>query len=99
MTQVVSKIVRVNKKFDKHNRLASVEYFYELSTQQKKLLIDILDIWSITAAASDELSIKQFQWKKMIRIVLRTGEYSELVQDDLLEIRKGYIYYKQNNKR
>lgn len=89
-------VTRVNKQFDKHGKLASAEFFYELTSQQRILLERILEIWEHKAVIKRNTSppYNREELTKIIRLVLRTKEYSEKYQDSLKEIRAWYINYK-----
>jgi hypothetical protein len=95
-------VTRVNKQFDKHNKITSVEYFYELTSAQRILLERILEIWNTiltrpqTAKKNGFVPHNYDELIKIIRLVLRTKEYSEKYQDSLKEIRLWYISYKNN---
>lgn len=94
-------VTRVNKQFDKHGKLASAEFFYELTSQQRILLERILEIWNgiLTRNQSKPNTFvppNYDELMKVIRLVLRTKEYSEKYQDSLKEIRAWYINYKNS---
>lgn len=88
-------VARVNKQFDKHGKLESVEFFYLLTSQQRILLENIIVLWAGKTFVSN-FPRNHEELTKVMRIVLRTKEYSEKYQDALKEIRSWYIDYKNN---
>jgi len=94
------KVVRVNKTFDKHKTLQSVEYFHELTFQQRTLLNKILDLWGNgKVEVGSSIPHNWIELTKIIRLALRTNEYSEKIQADLIQIRNWYVMYLQMKKR
>jgi hypothetical protein len=103
MKQFEPTISRVNKVYDKHNNIVSVEFFNKLESRQRILLDAIITIWTgnvnYNQAPYGMLPHNVEELTKKMRLVLRTKEYSEKLQPDLMQIRDWYIDYKRRIKK